>query len=915
MRHGHDIGPLRAERKADWLSPSLVALALALGVTAPVAKAQPAVPDPMVSADVVGAVQALLDQARYWRLNGRPDLVADSMRRVYALAPRDPGVIRQLGAFAVEDGDMAAATGWLAYLRRVAPEDPGIAGLERSVRLGPVPAAGIGEARRLAQSGDAAGALALYRRLFGGGAPPDAYALEYYQTLAGTPDGFDAAQRGLGLLAARDPNGVAGLAYARVLTDREPTRRRGIVLLLQRGDAEARPALRQALLRLAAEPADKPLYDAYMALAPDDGAVAGHFAEATAPAARNGGSTALEALAAAKRARDGGKLAEAERLAAPLAQGQGPLARDALLLLGDVQHRRGNLRAAEATYRAVLDADPEQRDALTALYALLVKQKRNAEAQALAARRPSGESGAVGDIGQAQANALRDRAAKALAAGDLAGARANLEAALANSPDDPWARLDFARLLARGGEYERSRALIDEMVTARDTGPDALYAAALFAAEQGHSEQVLALIARVPERSRTAEMTSLVERAEVEGEIGRARAAALAGDGAGSQTILRALYARAGSLSVEQRGTVATAMMDAGDPALGLTLARQDAQGNLRGPASRYEGHVRVMARAGLDAEALSFLRRLEQAQGIDPDGVARLSAVAASTRGDRLREDGRYAESYDVVARALTVIPDDTELLAALARLYDAGGMQGEAMSVYNRMLALKPDDPDALHGAIGAAIGAGATDKAAAMLAVALAGSPGDPELHMLAARLAQARGDTGTAVEALRNARRLRERQLGQAGTTVDPAATVPAAMPGNPFRRAPAADVAATAVTPTRSPQVVSAPTPRPTLHAAATPERTVPEAPVAAPARPTASAGQTSGGLYLPGGEVRRLQTPPEYTTPVQAPEAVVAPSERPTIVAPAGYPSPTYASPAYAPATGYTPSATAASPY
>lgn len=540
----------RMDRHAARAVLALLAIGLAMGAC-PQVMAQEA-PPPGLTA----ATRALFDQAAFWRDRGRPDLVSEALRRVHAAAPDDPEVLYRLGLFAARDKDVAGARVWLDQLRQRVPGDPRAARLDDAIRQGSLPDGGIEEARRLARTGDVAAAVAMYRQLFAGGPPPLAHALEYYQTLALTPEGFDEARQGLGQLAANG-DGAAAAVLARVLTYREDCRREGIALLSRRGgaDASAREDWRRALLWLEARPEDKPLYDAFLALAPDDGAVAGH----------------------------------------------------------------------------------------------------------------------------------------------LAAAMTTAPASIATSP---------------------------------------------------------------------------------------ATAAA--------------------------------------------------------------------------------------------PDGRE------ASERAERLRAAGRLADAYDVLAQALGGNPNDSRLLGALARLYGDGRMYGQAVQVYDAILTRDPGNAEVIEDAVGAAIVAGDAAAAGRWLKDALARSPAEPGLHVLAARLATARGDTPGAIRALETAQVLRARQLGP---VAGPDAAVPrrpdvAAVSGNPFRREEAAVARAAAPAGIVTDNVAPAPPVR---------QASLPPMPVAA-SGPTAIAGQTSGGLYLPDGRPRAIAGQPATLTPSAVPPTAVVS----TIPALAPTPAPTY---------------------
>ena len=69
-----------------------------------------------------------------------------------------------------------------------------------------------------------------------------------------------------------------------------------------------------------------------------------------------------------------------------------------------------------------------------------------------------------------------------------------------------WAKLDLARLLARHGQTEEGRALLEH----RGGGRTPVHAAALFAAGTGRPAEAVALLERLPDRLRTADQSTLL---------------------------------------------------------------------------------------------------------------------------------------------------------------------------------------------------------------------------------------------------------------------------------------------------------------------------------------------------------------------------------------------------------------------
>ena len=226
------------------------------------------------------SVQQLVNQGNYWHDQGREDLAADTWRKLLATDVNQPDALLGLGLIDLNQGRRAEAQKRLQQLQTRHPQAPQTARLRLALGGG----SGGGDnplqaARRSAAAGRYVDAVRSYDKAFAGSAPPDDLALEYYQVLAGTPEGWARARDGLQKLVGRNDTPSARLALAQVLTCREPSRRDGISqlsALSQRQDTggPARAAWRQALLWLNAGPADAPLYQTFLAAQPNDREVA-----------------------------------------------------------------------------------------------------------------------------------------------------------------------------------------------------------------------------------------------------------------------------------------------------------------------------------------------------------------------------------------------------------------------------------------------------------------------------------------------------------------------------------------------------------------------------------------------------------------------------------------------------------------
>jgi len=805
-----------------------------------------------------GAVAALLMQARHWQEQNRPDLALSAYERVLAADPRNAEALAGAAAAEAARGNRTAAEALLARLRGVAPAAPAVAAAEEALRGSAVNRATIEEARRLSREGRVPEALTRYRDAFGGAAPPDAYAVEYWLTLGGTTGGWEESRRALATLAARRPqDSRARVAAAEILTWRESSRNEGIAQLaaLAREPATAglaTEAWRRALGWLGTGPAAEAPLAAYLEFRPDDAAVRERLATIRDPARRAAQAAAgprqegfarLEANRAAEAERAfqaalaadatdaealaglgilrlrQGRAAEARdllerasaadptragnwraalegaRYSVELAEGRALLRRgevaaaetvlrravareandrtDAEAALGEVALRQGDAPGAEQRFRAALARRPGFQPAEQGLERALRQQGRIAEADQIARRLRAAAPAGGGTAGTA--GRLRTEAART---SDPSEALALLRAASAEAPQDPWVRLDLARALARQGQGGEARAILEAPLTGRGGGSEDIFAAALFAEEQGRLGDAAALIGRVPPARRSPDMARLASRTRVAAEVeqaaalggfaGRQRLLALAArpdpTGAAPAAVIRAFGAAGDARGAEEAGRVALAVNRTPAPSARLAIAG-------------------ALLSAGLEGQAAALVRGLEAAGDAETRRQANAVLAGVAVRAsDRANEAGDQAAGFESLRPVLEAAPDNEAANLALARLYQGAGRPAEAQERAETVLARDPRNIDARAAAVEAAIAARQWRRAEDLIEEGRLIAPNEARVSLMQARLARARGDNRGALVAAREAERQRAAQIG---------AVVPmgfATAGTNPFRSA-------------------------------------------------------------------------------------------------------------------------------
>ena len=337
----------RTERsqRSGGIASVLASAVVALSASAEALAAPPTTSDPS-SASIYGL---LFEQASMWRERNRPDLAAQSLRKILESQPDNTEALFQLGSIELQNQRFEQVRATIARLRQIDPNDARASELERAMALGQTDEVALAEARRLAAAGAYDRAVSLYQRAFRGGPPPFDLAVEYYETLAGTGAGWDEARLRLKALAERSyATPRIKFAYARILTYNEQTRREGIVLLAELASDPAVgqasfEAMRQAMLWLTLGPQDKPFFESYLQRFPGDTLVRDKLADAQRPVRQDPVGAAI---------------AEAYRLS-----------------------DQGLNDQAVARFEGVLQADPTNADAVAGIGIVRLRQERFADAR------------------------------------------------------------------------------------------------------------------------------------------------------------------------------------------------------------------------------------------------------------------------------------------------------------------------------------------------------------------------------------------------------------------------------------------------------------------------------------------------------------------------------------------------------
>lgn len=459
-------------------------------------------------------------------------------------------------------------------------------------------------------------------------------------------------------------------------------------------------------------------------------------------------------LAQAQQALKEGNVSQALALSAPLVQQSGERGTAAKLFRADVLRHNKDYPQAEQTLRELVSQQPNNGAARENLYYVLKEQNKTEEAQAMlrtlpaslqAKLQPRVVTGLPGDP-------IRRQAQQAAANGNTQQAIAMLREGIARLPDDPWLRLDLARLLQKSGADGEAASVI-QPASRQGAGASSLYAAALFASENGAWQQSQTILSRISPASQTPQMRELAQRVNYNLQMATAERYLAQGNSVAAANTLKTLSTRPPENPADA-GKLARMLAQSGDMSGAVAVVRSNMREGVQGNAGDYADQVSVLNQAGLSGEAQSFLSNPELLARSTPTQLAGVRNGYVINEADQLREQGNYAAAYDKLIRALQSDPQNTDLMFAMARLYQTGKMNKEAGVVYDYLMTRDTPDQDARAGAIDVALAEDNVTKAK-QLANGLQ-SNNSPERLVLLARLEEAQGNHQQAMTYLRSAR---------------------------------------------------------------------------------------------------------------------------------------------------------------
>lgn len=434
---------------------------------------------PVAAQQAEGSDEQLISQARYWETRGRFDLARESWLKLLRASPENPSALSGLAYAEARSNRPAAAQVYLDRLRETNPNHPEIRRIEGAIRQGSYDQERLAVPRGLARQGRYEEAVEAYKDIFGDEIPSGRLGLEYYQTLAGTENGWEPARRGIeALVEDFEEEPLYKLALGQHLTYREESRRAGISRLAEAANSPsvaepAKQAWRQALIWLNARRGDERYYQTYLR--------------------RYGADEEIQARYNALAATGESSVASVDPRLEMIRRAYETLNTD-------------DIQAAAVQFREIVENYPEDEEGLAGLGIVRLRQQRFAEARDLLQRAVQRAPSKAKKWREALATATfweQVRNAEALReAGRIEAAEAGLRQALAIEPKgtrELSVRSTLADILVQQNEYRAAEDLYKQILAIDPEYMDAVRGLIGILAREQRVEEAIAIAERLPE--------------------------------------------------------------------------------------------------------------------------------------------------------------------------------------------------------------------------------------------------------------------------------------------------------------------------------------------------------------------------------------------------------------------------------
>jgi len=297
--------------------------------------------------------------------------------------------------------------------------------------------------------------------------------------------------------------------------------------------------------------------------------------------------------------------------------------------------------------------------------------------------------------------AAKKQASDALVKGNDLEAKKYFLDALAIDRNDPWTRLELAKIYMKNGQASEAKGLVNGYLSSNPSDTQALFASAIFSSTIPDWQNALKTLELIKPSERTKDIAEFHKIAWVQTQIAYAETLDQSSKKSDALTIL----SKVKPLVVDNTnltGLLANSYVDLGFPQEGMKLVNEMVNKSSDPSTDVLLQQASILLKTNQDVEFGNVINKIQSRKlTVEQRNLFDDLLFPYSVRqAESLNQNGNPREALEKLIILKAKRPNETYVDGAIARTYSKLGMNQEAINTYNELLQKNENQPEILLG-----------------------------------------------------------------------------------------------------------------------------------------------------------------------------------------------------------------------
>ena len=297
--------------------------------------------------------------------------------------------------------------------------------------------------------------------------------------------------------------------------------------------------------------------------------------------------------------------------------------------------------------------------------------------------------------------AAKKQASDALAKGNDLEAKKYFLDALAIDRNDPWTRLELAKIYMKNGQPSEAKGLVNGYLSSNPSDTQALFASAIFSSTIPDWQNALKTLELIKPSERTKDIAEFHKTAWVQTQIAYAETLDQSSKKSDALTILSKVKPVVVD-NTNLTGLLANSYVELGFPQEGMKLVNEMVGKSSNPSTDVLLQQASILLKTNQDVEFGNIINKIQSRPMtvVQRNLFEDLSFPYSVRQAESLNQNGNPREALEKLILLKAKRPNETYVDGAIARTYSKLGMNQEAINIYNELLQKNENQPEILLG-----------------------------------------------------------------------------------------------------------------------------------------------------------------------------------------------------------------------